>query len=161
MIHASSDFFPSKTFKNLIICRKFFSFYYFLIFQHFCMFWLHINVLCTFTQTFEVLLEIFYYIIFSQETCRVKKNAKKSIFFHIWALRPKSFRTSNWIKLGIQLYWALLQKLSNEQKISSSISGLIMSGTDFGHFRPQGVKILKCHKPIFCFKLTEEHDGST
>ena len=120
MIHASSDFFPSKTFKNLIICRKFFSFYYFLIFQHFCMFWLHINVLCTFTQTFKVWVEVFYYIYFSQETCEVKKKCE--IFFHTWALRPKGFRTSNLIKRGIQNL-VLLQKVSNEQKISSSTSG--------------------------------------
>ena len=135
---------------DLIICRKFFSFYYFLIFQHFCMFWLHINVLCTFTQTFKVWVEVFYYIYFSQETCEVKKKCE--IFFHTWALRPKGFRTSNLIKRGIQNL-ALLQKVSNEQKISSLISGFIfgfiMSGTYFGHFRHQGVKISKCHNLIF------------
>ena len=111
---------------------------------------MHINVLRTLTQThlprhIEVLLEVFYYINFFQETCRVKKR-RKNQFFHTLVIRPESFRTLNLIKLGIQLY---------------SISGLIMSGNDFGHFRPQGVKILKCHKLIFCSKFTKEHDGST
>ena len=36
-----------------------------------------------------------------------------------------------------------------------------MTGFYFGHFRHQGVKISKCHKPIFYSKLTKEHDGST
>jgi hypothetical protein len=35
---------------------------------------------------------------------------------------------------------------------SGFISGFVMSCFLFGHFRHQGVKILKCHKPIFCSK---------
>ena len=39
--------------------------------------------------------------------------------------------------------------------------GFIMSGSLFGHFRRQGVKILKCYKPTFYSKITKEHDGTT
>ena len=102
-------------------------------------------------------LKYFITFIFLRRLVELKKNAK--FFFHTWALRPKRFRTSNLIKRGIHNL-ALLQKVSNEQKISSLISGFIfgfiMSGTYFGHFRHQGVKIFKCNKLIFCSKLTKE-----
>ena len=62
------------------------------------------------------------------------------------------------MQLGIHLYWTFLQNVSNAPKIWTSISGFIfsfiMSVTYFGHFRHQGVKISKFHKPIFCSKLT-------
>ena len=54
-----------------------------------------------------------------------------SVYRHlvIWGLSWVFFtclflqESSNLIKLGTQLYWTLLQKISNEQKISSSTSG--------------------------------------
>jgi hypothetical protein len=44
---------------------------------------------------------------------------------------------------------------------SGFTSGFIMSGSFFRLLRRQGVKILKCHKPTFCSKITKEHDETT
>jgi hypothetical protein len=61
------------------------------------------------------------------------------------------------------------QNTRNFQNPKNKITTLCASILFFGflpeklstHFRHQGVKISKCHRPIFYSKLTKEHDGST